>query len=103
MSAQKVKVKVTKKRIKVKNILITGIILLLVISTLIEITKLPVKNIYITANEILKDKEIIELAELNDYPPYLKIYFNNISSSILSNLLISLLYISSTSFIIYGT
>lgn len=85
MSAKKVKVKVTKKRIKVKNILITGIILLLVISTLIEITKLPVKNIYITGNKILKDKEIIELAELNDYPPYLKIYFNNIKTKLLKN------------------
>ena len=85
MSAKKVKVKVTKKRIKVKNILITGIILLLVISTLIEITKLPVKNIYITGNEILKDKEIIGLAELNDYPPYLKIYFNNIKNKLLKN------------------
>ena len=85
MSAKKVKVKVTKKKIKVKNILITGIILLLIISTIIEVTKLPIKNIYIIGNQILSDKEIIELAELNEYPPYLKIYFNNMKTKLLNN------------------
>ena len=85
MSTKKVKVKVTKKKIKVKNILITGIILLLIISTIIEVTKLPVKNIYIIGNQILSDKEIIELAELNEYPPYLKIYFNNMKTKLLNN------------------
>lgn len=85
MSAKKVKVKVTKKKLKVKNILITIIIIFLIISTIIDFINLPVKNIYITGNNILNDKKIIELADLTDYPPYLKTYFNNIKEKILKN------------------
>ena len=85
MSAKKVKVKVTKKRIKIKNVLVTSLILLLIILTLIDIARLPVKNIYITGTEILNDKKIIELADLIDYPPYISTYFSNIKKKLLEN------------------
>ena len=85
MSAKKVKVKVTKKKLKIKNILITCIILILTISLVNDATRLPVRNIYITGNKLLNDKTIISLAELNDYPPYINTYFTNIKSKILKN------------------
>lgn len=85
MSAKKVKVKVKKKKIKTKNILVTIVILLLVVLTCIDIANMPVKNIYITGNNILNDKTIINLADLTDYPPYIDTYFNNIKNKLLEN------------------
>ena len=85
MSAKKVKVKVKKKKLKIKNILITMIILMLVVLTLLDIVKLPVKNIYINGNNILSDKKIIELADLTNYPPYINTYFTNIKNKLLEN------------------
>lgn len=85
MADKKVKVKITKKRLKIKNILITIIILLLIISFVIEIINLPVKNIYITGNNILNDKTIITLADLNEYPSHISTFFTNIKNKILEN------------------
>ena len=85
MSTKKVKVKVTKKRLKIKNILIMMLILSLITLIVISIIKLPVKNIYINGNEILNDKKIIELADLTDYPPYINTYFKNIKNKLLAN------------------
>ena len=85
MAAKKVKVKITKKRLKIENILITIIILLLIISFGIEIINLPVKNIYITGNNILNDKTIITQADLNEYPSHISTFFTNIKNKILEN------------------
>lgn len=85
MSAKKVKVKVTKKKLKTKNILVTILILLLLILITIDITRLPIKNIYIEGNNILNDKTIIELAGIENYPPYINTYFTNIKTKLLDN------------------
>lgn len=85
MSAKKVKVKVKKKKLKIKNIFITILILLLMFLIGIDIINLPVKNIYISGNNILNDKTIIELADLNDYPSFIKTYFSNIKKNLLKN------------------
>jgi len=85
MSAKKVKVKVKKKKLKIKNLLVTTLILLLMVLTIIDITRLPVKNIYISGNKIIDDKTIIDLADLEDYPPYINTYFSNIKNKLLKN------------------
>ena len=85
MSAKKVKVKVKKKKLKIKNLLVTIIILMVIVSTIIDITKLPVKNIYINGNNILNDKTIIELADLTNYPPYINTYFSKMKDKLLAN------------------
>jgi len=85
MSAKKVKVKVKKKKLKIKNLLVTITILILLVLTIIDITRLPVKNIYIQGNNILNDKTIITLADLTDYPPYINTYFSNIKVKLLDN------------------
>jgi len=85
MSAKKVKIKVKKKKLKIKNILITSLIILIIVLVGIDIFNLPVKNIYISGNKILNDKTIIDLADLEDYPPYINTYFTNIKSKLLEN------------------
>ena len=85
MSAKKVKVKVTKKKLKIKNILVTLLIVLLITLVTIDIINLPVKNIYITGNNIIDDKTIIELADLTDYPPFINTFFSNIKNKLLEN------------------
>ena len=85
MSAKKVRVKVKKKKLKIKNILITVVILILLALVIVDITKLPVKNIYIQGNDILNDKTIIKQAGLTYYPPYINTYFSNIKKKLLEN------------------
>lgn len=85
MGPKKVKVKVKKKKLKIKNIFIFLLFILIFISTVYYLINLPIKNIYIIGNNIVKDKEIIDLANLKDYPPYLKTYFSNIETKIKQN------------------
>lgn len=85
MATKKVKVKVIKKKLKIKNIIITIIIFLLIISFGIDMINLPVKNIYITGNNLLNDKTIITLSDLNNYPPHISTFFTNIKGKILKN------------------
>ncbi|MFI3307987.1 MAG: FtsQ-type POTRA domain-containing protein [Mycoplasmatota bacterium] len=63
-----------KIRIKYKNVLI--FIILLILFTLIfnYLINIPIKNIYIKGNSMLSDQEIIELAQLEDYPSYFKTF-----------------------------
>lgn len=85
MAKKKVKVKVKKRKLNIKRFLITIFILLLLILIMAYLLNLPVKNIYITGNNILKDKEIIEISNLDEYPPYIKTYFSNIKENLLKN------------------
>ena len=85
MSAKKVKVKVKKKRLRIKNILISLIIMFLLGSVCYELAKLPIKNIYISGNNILNDKTIISLAGIENYPPYINTYFNKMKKNLLTN------------------
>ena len=85
MSAKKVKVKVKKRKLKIKNILITTLIILIIALVGIDLIQTPVKNIYISGNNILKDKIIIEQAGLSEYPPYINLFFKNIKKKLLKN------------------
>ena len=82
MTTKKVKIKVKKKKLKVKNILIAFLIIALFSLFVAYILNLPVKNIYINGNNLVSDKEIIKLAELSDYPSFIKTYFMNIETNV---------------------
>ena len=73
-----------KRKIKHKTIIVvlTFIIILLL---LIYISKKQLNNIYITGNNIISDKEIINLAKLENYPPYINTYFMPIKNNLLKN------------------
>ena len=85
MSAKRVKIKVKKKKVNTKRIFITILIIILLCLFVAYILKLPIKNIYITGNNLVSDKEIIALAELEDYPSFLSTFFDNIDKKILQN------------------
>lgn len=75
MTARKMKVKVTKKKLKTKKIVITLLVFLALTASVNYLLKLPIKNIYITGNSFVPDKEILSLTKLDNYPSFLKTYF----------------------------
>lgn len=75
MTARKMKVKVTKKKLKTKKILIILLVFLALIASVNYLLKLPIKNIYITGNSFVPDKEILSLTKLDKYPSFFKTYF----------------------------
>lgn len=74
-----------KRKLKYKMIFIVILVFIIILSSLIYISEKPLSNIYITGNHILSDKEIIKIAELEDYPPYINTYFMNIKENLLQN------------------
>lgn len=68
------KEKVQKKRFRIKfGIIFLFLLILFLIGLLIfYITEIKITNIYISGNSYLKDQEIIELAQIQNYPSTLK-------------------------------
>ncbi len=84
--ASKKNKKKKKKRLKLKITIFLIIVLLTVVALAIHVLHEPIKNIYVTGNKILSDKEIIKLSELGDYPPYINTYFTDVESNIKENI-----------------
>lgn len=85
MATKKVKIKVTKKKVNIKRIILVLLALILFIFWIIYFIHRPLKNIYVSGNSIVPDKDILELSELSDYPPHINTYFMNIESNLLKN------------------
>lgn len=85
MSKKKIKVKVKKRKLNIKKILIALFIIILIALIFYCFTKKSIKNIYIIGNKTLSDKEIIKLAQIEDYPPMIKISSKNIITSLKKN------------------
>lgn len=85
MATNKVKVKVTKKKINIKKIIITLFILSAIFFIISYIINYPIKNIYVTGNNIVDDKIIIKLSGLENYPSFIKSYFSKIDKLITKN------------------
>lgn len=79
--------KQVKKKVKIKVLpfVIALIVCVLVYFCYSFLVSLPIKNIYISGNSILTDQEIIELAELRNYPSFAKLSASNLSKKIKSN------------------
>lgn len=60
------------RKIRYGRLLIACIIVLLCFFLISKILKIPIRNIYIIGNTHLSDQEIIELAQIQDYPSYVK-------------------------------
>jgi len=67
--AKKVKKKI---RIRILPIIIIIFIFTLLSGSVYLLSLIPIKNIYISGNNYLKDQEIIELAKIENYPSFLK-------------------------------
>lgn len=88
MSKKKIKVKVKKRKLNIKRILIVLLTIILVVLGLYYLSKLPIKNIYVIGNQILSDKEIIEISELEDYPSFITTSSNSIIEKLKENIYI---------------
>lgn len=60
--------KVKKRKIRFGRIFLVLIIFFLLFYLLANIFKFPIKNIYVKGNNILSDQEIIEIAQIENYP-----------------------------------
>lgn len=77
-----------KTKIKIKAVLVALIFIIIAMLLIISFIKKPIANIYVYGNEILSDWEIIELAELDDYPSWFSISNNSVKEKIEKNILI---------------
>ncbi len=66
------KTKKIKKKIRFKRVFIALIIIILLIYLISILLKVPIKNIIIKGNLYLTDQEVIDIAELSDYPSIFK-------------------------------
>ena len=82
---KKIKVKVKKRKLKIKRILGVFLILVIIALTFLLVKDLPIKNIYIIGNNILTDKEIIKLAQIESYPSFLETTSSSIKRKIKKN------------------
>ena len=82
---KKIRVKVKKRKLKIKNIILFVLSIILITSFIYYILNIKIKNIYIVNNNIVSDKEIIEEANLTDYPPYLLNLSYFLEKNILNN------------------
>ncbi len=85
MASKKVKIKVKKKKVNYKKIIIALILLASIYFLVAYLIHLPIRNIYITGNEFVSDKEIITASELDGYPQYINTYFTDIKGNLLKN------------------
>lgn len=77
--AKKVKKKI---RIRILPIIIIIFILTLLSGSVYLLSLIPIKNIYISGNNYLKDQEIIELAKIENYPSFLKTRMKDMKKNI---------------------
>ena len=75
-----------KKRVfKVKNIIILLFVFLGIVFLIYYGLTMPVKNVYISGNEILSDDKIMKISDLYEYPSFLLTSSRDISKNILND------------------
>ena len=84
-SKAKIKVKVKKRKLNFKKVIIAIIVLVILVLSINYIKNKKITNIYITGNNILTDKEIIDLSILKNYPSFYFTFKNKIKKEILAN------------------
>ena len=82
---KKIRVKVKKRKLKVKNIMLCMLYIILIVNFIYCIINIKIKNIYIINNNIVSDKEIINDANISNYPSYLLSFSYKLKKDILKN------------------
>lgn len=98
MSKKKIKVKVKKRKLNIKRILLCLLVIVAIILLSYYISKLPIKNIYIIGNNIVSDKEIIEISGISDYPSIISTSSNKIENKLKQNIYIKDIEVKKKSF-----
>lgn len=74
-----------KIKLKIKNILICLVIISVILFIFYYILMLPINNIYVKGNEIIKESEILNLAKLDEYPSFLLTSVREVKNNIKKN------------------
>ena len=74
-----------KKRLRFRRILFACLLFALLIFLLSQIFHFPIKNIYVSGNQMFSDQEIIEMAKLSDYPSIFAYSSNKIKKTLEQN------------------
>ena len=82
---KKIKVKVKKRKLKIKKILVTILLLTIIILSYLYLKRLPIRNIYTIGNNILSDREIIKMSEIDNYPSFIDTSSRDIKTKLLRN------------------
>lgn len=82
---KKIKVKVKKRKLKIKKILVTLLIIGIIVLSYLYLKRLPIKNIYIIGNNILSDKDVIEIANITNYPSFIETTSRSITKKVSQN------------------
>lgn len=81
----KKRVKVKKKKISIKKLLILLLVLVIISLLGYYICSLKISNIYITNNNIITDKEVIDISNLSTYPSFVLTNSNSIKKELEKN------------------
>ena len=82
---KKIKIKVKKRKVNFKKILLFILVIYIIFFLVYEIINLKIKNIYIIGNNILSDYEIMKIANIDDYPAFIKTFDGKIKKKLLIN------------------
>lgn len=74
-----------RRRLKIGRLFLLLLILGVISFAFMKFFDIKIRNIVIKGNFILTDQEIIELANLQDYPPYLEVFSYKVKKDILKN------------------
>ncbi len=78
-----------KRRLKVGRLFLLLLILSVISFALINVFDVRINSIIIKGNNILTDQEVIELAKLDDYPPFFKTLTYQVKKNILKSQYVS--------------
>ena len=74
-----------KRRLRVGRLFLLLLFISVISFALIKFVDVPIRNIIIKGNDVLTDQEIIEIAELEDYPSYFSTFSFSVKNKILKN------------------
>ena len=74
-----------KRRLRVGRLFLLLLFISVISFALIRFVDVPIRNIIIKGNDVLTDQEIIEIAELEDYPSYFSTFSFSVKNKILKN------------------
>ena len=83
--SKKIKIKVKKRKVNFKKILLFILVIYIIFFLVYEIINLKIKNIYIIGNNILSDYEIMKIANIDDYPAFIKTFDGKIKKKLLAS------------------
>ena len=90
----KARVKVKKRKVSIKKILILILVVIIICLLIIYICSLKISNIYIVNNNILSDKEVIDISNLSDYPSFVLTNTKKIERLLKKNIYVSKVKVS---------